>query len=159
MKGDVLAWIYVGTSAYLGLQAIKKRDELLKYLEADSLNSKTHQDFLAGLNKLKGLGDADSAPAYRRVLEILINHPDEPHVIDLVHKTGQWYFASKEPAKVYTLDNLSQVQTLVIKKKELESLITKLESDSEKNFTEASEWIDRLDFSEFEDNVVKSRVL
>jgi len=73
--GNVLAWIHIGTSVYLGLQAIKKRDELLEYLEADSLNPKTHQDFLAGLNKLKGLGNVNSAPAYRRVLEIFINNP------------------------------------------------------------------------------------
>jgi len=157
--GNVLAWIYIGTSLYFGVQATKKRDELLEYLEADSLNLKTHQDFLAGLNKLKGLGNADLAPVYRRVLEILINNPDDPQVIDLVHKSGQWYFNSQEPAKVYTLDELLQVQTLLIKKKEIESLITKLENGSEENFIEASKWIDRLDFSEFEDNAVKSRLL
>ena len=157
--GNVLAWIYIGTSLYFGVQATKKRDELLEYLEADSLNLKTHQDFLAGLNKLKGLGNADLAPVYRRVLEILINNPDDPQVIDLVHKSGQWYFNSQEPAKVYTLDELLQVQTLLIKKREIESLITKLENGSEENFIEASKWIDRLDFSEFEDNAVKSRLL
>jgi hypothetical protein len=157
-KGDVFSWIYIGTSLYLGIQATKKRDELLEYLEADSLSPKRHQDFLTGLNKLKGLGNVDSEPVYRRVLEILINNPDNSQILELVYKTGQWYFQSQEPVKAYTIDNLSQVQTLLIKKKELEGWIKKVENDSEEDFIEASEWINPLDFSEFEDNAVKSRV-
>ncbi len=158
-KEGVLAWIYIGTSVYFGLQAVKKRDELLGYLEADSLNPKIHQDFLAGLNKLTGLGNVELEPVYRRVLEILIDNPDDPQVIDLVHKTGQWFFKSQEPAKIYNLNDLSQVQSLVIKKKELESLFIKLENGSEEDFLEVSEWRNYLDFSGFEDNAVKSKVL
>ena len=157
--GDVFSWIYVGTAFYFGLQATKKRDELLEYLEADPLNPQRHQEFLSGLNKLKGLGNVDSAPVYSRALEILINNPNDPQVMDLVFKAGQWYFNSQEPAKTYTLDDLSQIQTLLTKKKELESLIAKIENDSEKDFIEVSEWINRLDFSGCEDNIVKTRVV
>ena len=156
---NALAWIYIGTEVYFGLQAIKKRDKLLEYLEADPLNPKRHQEFLRGLSKLKRLGNVDSVPVYRRVLEILINNSNNSQVIELVFKTGQWYFQSQVPAKTYTLDDLSQIQTLLIKKKELEGLIVKIEDDSEENFIQVSEWIDRLDLSGFEDNEVKSRVV
>ncbi len=116
---DVLSWVYIGTSIYLGFQALKKRDELLQHLESDPLNPQTHQKFLAGLNKIKGLGEVDTAPVYRKVLEILMAHPQNPQLMDLVFKSGQWYFSTQEPAKTYTSNHLSQVKALLAKKKKL----------------------------------------
>jgi hypothetical protein len=160
-KGDAFAWIYIVTSVYLEIRAIKKRDELLKYLEFDSLNPKVHQNFLARLNKLRGLskGNIELTPVYSRVLEILINNPENPQVVDLVYKTGQWYFKAQEPSKEYRLEDLSQIQNLLIKKQELEMVIKKLKNNSDKHFIEASTWINDLDFSEFADNAVKSKIL
>jgi hypothetical protein len=54
---------------------------------------------------------------------------------------------------------LSQVQTLLIKKKEIENLIVRLEANSEEDFIAASEWIKQLDFSELENNVIKRKVI
>lgn len=155
----MLSWIYIGTSIYLGLQAVKKRDELLEYLEADPLNPKRHQEFLMGLNKLRGLGNADSAPVYSRILRILMDNPSEPQVVDLTFKSGQWYFKAQDPPKTYTLDDLSQVQALLIKKEELEGLIKKVENNNDEDFIEVSRWINSLDFSGFEGNEVKRRVV
>ena len=152
---DMFSWIYIGTSIYLGLQALKKRDELLEYLEADPLNPKRHQEFLMGLNKLRGLGNVDSVPVYDRVLKILMDNPNDPEVMNLTFKSGQWYFKAQEPTKTYTLNNLSQVQALLIKKEELEGLIKKVENNDNEDFIEVSRWLNSLDFSKFEENAVK----
>lgn len=157
--GNALAWLYVGNAVYSGLQATKKRDELLEYLEADPLNPKRHQEFLIGLNKLKGLGHAEAPPVYRRVLEILMDNPDSPQATDLVLKTGQWYFQVREPARTFTLDHLSQIQTLLLKKKEIEELIEKVENDRDSDFLHASRRIGRFELSGFEDNAIRSRVV
>jgi len=156
---DVVGWIYIGASVYFGAEACDKRDKLLEYLEADSLNPKIHKDFLTGLNKLKGLDNRKSALVYSRVLEILINNPDNPQATNLVYKTGQWYFKSQTPTKVYTLDDLFKIQTFATKKRELDGIITKLENYSEEDFLQASKWINHLDFTEFEDDVVKSKLI
>jgi hypothetical protein len=154
-----LAWIYIGTVVYLDHQATNRLDELLRYLESDSLNPKVHKDFLVGLEKFNALSNIGLTPVYDRVLEILMSNPENSQVIDLAHKTGQWYFKCQEPRKIYTLDDLSQVQALLIKKKELEMLVLRLEVDSEEDFIRASEWIKRLDFSEFGNNAVKRRLI
>lgn len=158
-SGDALAWIYIGTSVYLESQAIKKRDELLKYLEAEPLNPERHQDFLNGLKKLKRLGSPNSGAVYNCVLEIFINNPDNRHVKALVFKTGQWYFSIQEPPKRYSPDDLSQIESLLDKKKEIENLITCLDDNSDEGFLEASKWIESFEFSAFDDNLVKHKVV
>lgn len=157
--GDALAWIYIGASVYLESQAIKKRDELLEYLEAEPLKPERHQDFLNGLRKLKSLGSLNSRAVYDCVLEIFINNPDNQDVKMLVFQTGYWYSSIQEPPKIYSLDKLSQIESLLGKKKEIETLTARLDNNSDEVFLEISKSIENLALPESDDNLVKRKVV
>lgn len=161
-RGDALGWLSIGASLYQIEQAKERRNKLLEYVGSDPLNPDIHKVFLAELNSLKALAldGPELRSTYSSILKILIEHPQNPELADLVYQASRWYFNLQDPPRDYTLEDFSKVQNLLAKKQTLEKGIQHLEKDqSEKYVDRFSPWIGKLNFENFEDNVVKSEVL
>lgn len=149
-RGDsqpsIFEMVRLGFMIHGAMKDIERLDSLIKLLDEDSTNPEIHEAFLEGIKKIKDPNPIDiTSKAYFKVLSIFSENPNDQNVRYLVLKIGKWHYASHNPPKSYTSNNLVLVQNQLAAISEIECLIAAITKGDKSVFEQATQLAERLD--------------
>lgn len=136
----------VGFSVFGAVKETEFINKLITSLNKNPTNPDVHKAFLEGLKKIKNPNPIDiTRPTYHKILNVLLNHPKNDNVGDLVLEVGKWHFAAQKPSKQYTNIDLQQVKQRLTAISDMQEIRISLKDDDEFLFDEAVQIIAALD--------------
>jgi hypothetical protein len=136
----------VGVMIYGAMKDFETVNKLIDFLENDPINPDVHNTFLEGIKKIKKPNPVDTTSrTYSKVLSILLMHPDDGNVLNLVKEVGKWHYEAHDPPKYFTTEELSRVQQRLADIKNLEIGITHFPECSDLFFDQAVQIAEELD--------------
>ena len=123
-----------GIYMYSALKDHEIEQECLRLLTENSLDTNTHREILDKLKKIGTSNPVDTASLYNKCLEVIMNHPENENIQGFTIEIGKWHFASFDPPKRYTYNDLAENKQTLQRINKIKNIILGLSNCSYSDF-------------------------
>ena len=154
LQPNIFELAQLGSMIYGAMKDFEIVGKLIDFLESDPTNPDVHHSFLEEIKKIRKPSVVDTTSrAYSKVLSILLMHPDDNNVLNLVKEVGKWHYEAHDPPRYYTREELFKVQQRLADIQSLEIAIARFPECSGLFFDQAVQIAEKLDDHKFLDPI------